>query len=125
VRPSSPPSPRTRSPNRGNEDRLGGQIFLAEDTALRIRDGGNTIVLVVREAILPSLTTGENLDRVGPVTIREDRTKPPARYSEGSLIQEMERVGLDEVHPARNHQELYDRKFIEGSIRTLRRAAGR
>src|SRR5436190_7264731 len=74
---------------------LGGQLFLAE--GYRIKDPGWRKYYpywTVREAILPALTTGESLDRVGPVTIREDRTKPPARYSEGSLIQEMERVGL-------------------------------
>src|SRR5438552_6344599 len=65
--------------------------------------------------MLPALTTGESLDRVGPVTIREDRTKPPARYSEGSLIQEMERVGLG-TKSTRHEiiKKLYDCKFIEG-----------
>src|SRR5207302_1023322 len=74
---------------------LGGQLFLAE--GYRIKDPGWRKYYpywTVREAILPALTTGESLDRVGPVTIREDRTKPPATYSEGSFIQEMERVGL-------------------------------
>ena len=95
---------------------LGSQIFLAE--GYRIKDPGWRKYYPywsVREATLPSLTTGENLDRVGPVTIREDRTKPPARYSEGSLIQEMERVGLG-TKSTRHEiiKKLYDRKFIEG-----------
>src|SRR5437879_9706734 len=69
----------------------------------------------VREAILPALAVDESLERVGPVTIREDKTKPPARYSEGSLIQEMERLGLG-TKSTRHEilKKLYDRKFIEG-----------
>ena len=95
---------------------LGGQLFLAE--GYRIKDPGWRKYYpywTVREAILPALTTGESLDRVGPVTIREDRTKPPATYSEGSLIQEMERVGLG-TKSTRHEiiKKLYDRKFIEG-----------
>src|SRR5439155_385649 len=58
---------------------------------------------------------GESLDRVGDVTVREDRTKPPARYSEGSLIQEMERLGLGTKSTRHDIlKKLYDRKFIEG-----------
>jgi len=95
---------------------LGGQVFLAE--GYRMKDPGWRKYYpywTVREAILPPLTTGESLDRVGPVTIREDRTKPPARYSEGSLIQEMERVGLG-TKSTRHEiiKKLSDRKFIEG-----------
>src|SRR3989454_10361770 len=95
---------------------LGGQVFLAE--GYRIKDPGWRKYYpywTVRETILPALTTGESLDRVGPVALREDRTKPPARYSEGSLIQEMERVGLG-TKSTRHEiiKKLYDRKFIEG-----------
>ena len=69
----------------------------------------------VREAVLPTLVVQEQLDRVGPVEIQADRTKPPARYSEGSLIQEMERLGLG-TKSTRHEiiKKLYDRKFIEG-----------
>ncbi len=69
----------------------------------------------VREASLPTLVVQEQLDRVGPVDVHADRTKPPARYSEGSLIQEMERLGLG-TKSTRHEiiKKLYDRKFIEG-----------
>jgi len=95
---------------------LGGQTFLAE--GYRIKDLGWRKYYpywTVREAILPALAVGESLDRVGPVTIREDKTKPPARYSEGSLIQEMERLGLG-TKSTRHEilKKLYDRKFLEG-----------
>jgi DNA topoisomerase-1 len=69
----------------------------------------------VREASLPVLVVQEQLDRAGPIEVREDRTKPPARYSEGSLIQEMERLGLG-TKSTRHEiiKKLNDRKFVEG-----------
>ena len=69
----------------------------------------------VREAKLPVLVVQEQLDRAGPVEVRADRTKPPPRHSEGSLIQEMERLGLG-TKSTRHEivKKLYDRKFIEG-----------
>jgi len=95
---------------------LGGQVFLAE--GYRVKELGWRKYYpywVVREAILPPLVVDENLERVGPVALREDRTKPPGRYSEGSLIQEMERLGLG-TKSTRHEilKKLYDRKFIEG-----------
>jgi DNA topoisomerase I len=95
---------------------LGGQVFLAQ--GYRIKDPGWRKYYpywTVREATLPRLVTGESLDRVGPVSIREDRTKPPPRYSEGSLIQEMERLGLG-TKSTRHEilKKLGDRKFVEG-----------
>ncbi|TLZ87070.1 MAG: topoisomerase I, partial [Methanobacteriota archaeon] len=95
---------------------LGGQLFLAE--GYRMRELGWRKYYpywTVREAILPPLAVDEALDRVGPVALQEDRTKPPGRYSEGSLIQEMERLGLG-TKSTRHEilKKLYDRKFIEG-----------
>ncbi len=95
---------------------LGGQVFLAE--GYRIKELGWRKYYpywIVREAILPRLVVDEGLERVGPVALREDRTKPPGRYSEGSLIQEMERLGLG-TKSTRHEiiKKLYDRKFIEG-----------
>jgi len=95
---------------------LGGQPFHAE--GYRIKDPGWRKYYpywTVRETNLPVLIAGESLDRVGDVTVREDRTKPPARYSEGSLIQEMERLGLGTKSTRHDVlKKLYDRKFIEG-----------
>jgi len=95
---------------------LGGHVFLAE--GYRIKELGWRKYYpywIVREAILPPLVVDESLERVGPVALQEDRTKPPGRYSEGSLIQEMERLGLG-TKSTRHEiiKKLYDRKFIEG-----------
>ncbi|HKW43659.1 MAG TPA: DNA topoisomerase I, partial [Thermoplasmata archaeon] len=95
---------------------LGGQVFVAQ--GYRIRDPGWRKYYpywTVREAILPPLVIEESLERVGPVAMREDKTKPPARFSEGSLIQDMERLGLG-TKSTRHEiiKKLFDRKFVEG-----------
>ena len=95
---------------------LSGQVFLAEGYHLK-EPGWRTYYpyWTAREAILPPLAVDESLDRAGPVSLREDRTQPPPRHSEGSLIQEMERLGLG-TKSTRHEiiKKLYDRKFIEG-----------
>ncbi len=95
---------------------LGGQVFRAE--GYRLKEPGWRKYYpfwTAREAILPPLVIDEAVDRVGPVSLREDRTQPPPRHSEGSLIQEMERLGLG-TKSTRHEiiKKLYDRKFIEG-----------
>lgn len=95
---------------------LGGQVLLAQ--GYRIKDPGWRKYYpywTVREAILPPLTVEEALERVGPVALHEDKTKPPARFSDGSLIQDMERLGLG-TKSTRHEiiKKLYDRKFVEG-----------
>src|SRR2546427_12766140 len=95
---------------------LGGQVFLAEGYRLT-EPGWRTYYpyWTAREAILPPLVVDESLDRAGPVSLREDRTQPPPRHSEGSLIQEMERLGLgNQSDPHEIIKKLSDRKFIEG-----------
>jgi len=94
---------------------LGGEIFVAQ--GYRIKSLGWRKYYpywVVREAVLPGLVVDETLERLGPITLREDQTKPPQRYSEGSLIQEMERLGLG-TKSTRHEiiKKLYDRKFVE------------
>ncbi len=95
---------------------LGGQMFVAQ--GYRMKSPGWRKYYpywIVREATLPVLVVDERLEKAGPVALREDKTKPPQRYSEGSLIQEMERLGLG-TKSTRHEilKKLYDRKFIEG-----------
>ncbi|HDP96349.1 MAG TPA: DNA topoisomerase I [Euryarchaeota archaeon] len=66
-------------------------------------------------APIPKLVEGQKLSvlRVG---MKEDRTKPPSRYTQGMLIQKMESDGLG-TKSTRHEiiQKLYDRKFVHGS----------
>src|SRR3989442_3061889 len=74
---------------------LGGQMFLAE--GYRIRELGWRKYYPYwtgRRAILSPFAVDDALDRVGPDAPQEDRTKPPGRYSDGPLIQQMERLSL-------------------------------
>lgn len=49
--------------------------------------------LAEQEKILPPMTEGEAL-RIATVEAVERNTQPPARYTEGSLIKELERLGI-------------------------------
>jgi DNA topoisomerase-1 len=95
---------------------LSGQVFLADGYRLK-EPGWRTYYpyWTARETVLPPLVVEESLERTGPVSLHEDRTQPPPRHSEGSLIQEMERLGLG-TKSTRHEivKKLYDRKFIEG-----------
>ncbi|MEM0065198.1 MAG: DNA topoisomerase I [Thermoplasmatales archaeon] len=63
----------------------------------------------------PMLNIGEERDFYGQ-TIEERKTSPPPRYTQGSLIEEMEKKMLG-TKSTRHEiiQKLYDRKFIEGN----------
>ncbi|MDD5502097.1 MAG: DNA topoisomerase, partial [Candidatus Thermoplasmatota archaeon] len=66
------------------------------------------------ESSLPTLAKGEHVE-VLSIDLKEDKTKPPKRYSQGALIQEMERVGIGTKSTrAEVIQKLYDRGYVEG-----------
>ena len=61
---------------------------------------------------LPELNEGENVD-VSKINLKEDQTKPPKRYSQGSLIATMEKLSLGTK--STRHEiinKLYHRKYI-------------
>jgi len=61
---------------------------------------------------LPELNEGENVD-VSKINLKEDQTKPPKRYSQGSLIATMEKLSLGTK--STRHEiinKLYNRKYI-------------
>lgn len=66
-----------------------------------------------KENILPSLEEGENVT-ISKVKLVEDKTKPPSRYSQGSLIAKMEELLLGTK--STRHEiinKLYSRKYIK------------
>ena len=69
----------------------------------------------VTEVNLPSLSVGEKVDVLG-VDLERLETQPPRRFTQGTLIQEMERLGLG-TKSTRHEivQKLYDRKYVVGS----------
>jgi len=61
---------------------------------------------------LPVLTVGETIP-IASIELIEDRTKPPRRYTQGSLIQEMERLGLGTKSTRHDVlQKLFDRHYV-------------
>ncbi|MCD6402896.1 MAG: DNA topoisomerase I [Candidatus Aenigmarchaeota archaeon] len=70
------------------------------------------------EQILPELKVG-SVVKIVKIEMLEKETQPPARYTQGSIIKEMEKNGLGtKATRAQILQTLYDRGYIEGkSIR--------
>ncbi|MDD1746269.1 MAG: DNA topoisomerase I [Methanomassiliicoccales archaeon] len=69
----------------------------------------------VTEVDLPSLNVGEKVEVLG-LDMERLETLPPRRYTQGTLIQEMERLGLG-TKSTRHEivQKLYDRKYVVGN----------
>jgi len=69
----------------------------------------------VREVELPQLEVGEEVDLTS-IDMEERMTQPPSMYTQGTLIQKMERLGLG-TKSTRHEiiQKLYDRKYVEGA----------
>jgi len=68
-----------------------------------------------RKKDLPDLAEGETIE-VSKIQLKEDSTKPPQRYSQGSLIAKMEQLSLGTK--STRHEiisKLYGRKYIIGS----------
>jgi DNA topoisomerase-1 len=67
----------------------------------------------VAENLLPKLETGDIVE-IRKMDLLSKETKPPKRYSQGGLIQEMERLGLG-TKSTRHEiiQKLYTRRYIE------------
>ncbi|MGD0249810.1 MAG: DNA topoisomerase I [Thermoplasmata archaeon] len=61
---------------------------------------------------MPVLTVGETV-AIRDLALTEDQTKPPRRYTQGSLIQEMERLGLGTKSTRHDVlQKLFDRRYV-------------
>lgn len=76
------------------------------------------------DVVLPELTTGDNLD-LEELYIEQHFTKPPARYSEATLVKELEKngVGRPSTYASimstiqnRNYVEKQERKFVPQEV---------
>ncbi|MGA8709747.1 MAG: DNA topoisomerase I [Thermoplasmata archaeon] len=64
------------------------------------------------EVSMPALVVGETV-AISKVELLEDQTRPPRRYTQGSLIQEMERLGLGTKSTRHDVlQKLFDRHYV-------------
>jgi len=69
----------------------------------------------VTEILLPELKQGDEV-LIKEVGCERKETRPPARYSQGSLLQEMEKLGLGTKSTRHDIiQKLYDRKYVNGN----------
>ncbi len=105
---------------------LNGEVFLAEGQKVR-EPGWRKYYPYLggpKEAWMPALAEGEEV-RVMGVEEKQHETKPPPGYSQGTLIQEMERLGLGTKSTRHEMiQKLYVRKYIDGK-QILPTAAGK
>ena len=69
----------------------------------------------VNETIIPELKVGQDVT-VKNAFMERKETRPPVRYSQGTLLQEMERLALG-TKSTRHEiiQKLYDRKYVVGN----------
>ncbi len=72
-----------------------------------------------KEVILPDLVEGDALSMV-ELTADQHRTKPPARYTEASLVQRLEKEGIGRPSTyASIIATLYERNYVRRQDRTL------
>ena len=82
----------SRPEESGDGKRAGDLFFIAKgevivfDGFLRVYGGG-------KEEILPKLTSGDDLS-TNSITARQTFARPPARYTEGSLVKKLEDLGI-------------------------------
>jgi DNA topoisomerase-1 len=70
------------------------------------------IYIKEKRKVLPELIEGKNID-ISRIVLKEDKTKPPQRYTQGSLITKMEQLSLGTK--STRHEiisKLYSRKYI-------------
>lgn len=111
----------TLSPPSNVEDQRAGidiesELFIAKGRKL-LSPGWREIYVYWKfdGAPIPALSVGESL-RIERMRFKEDKTKPPSRFTQGTLVQDMERRGLGTKSTRHETiQKLYDRKFVHGS----------
>ena len=94
---------------------IGGETFLAEGK-VDVEKGWKEIYpLRDRERAIPKMKEGEEVDVLG-IKLLKKLTTPPKRYTQGSLIIEMEKLGLG-TKSTRHEiiRKLYERRYVTGS----------
>ncbi|MGA1820955.1 MAG: DNA topoisomerase I [Thermoplasmatota archaeon] len=95
---------------------VGGEIFAASGVRT-LYPGWREIYTFskIKETTIPHIEKGDVISVEG-IDLNAKHTKPPKRYSQGGLIQEMERLGLG-TKSTRHEiiKKLYDRRYIEDS----------
>ena len=94
---------------------IGGEPFVTSGSVL-VKPGFRAIYPygLKKDDQLPALEVGDVCD-VRKMQLEAKQTEPPARYSQGRLIQEMERRGLGTKSTRANIiQRLYDVKYLKG-----------
>ena len=65
------------------------------------------------EVRIPALNVGEKVT-IDKIELVEEKTRPPRRFSQGGLIQEMERLGLGTKSTRHDVlQKLFDRRYVQ------------
>ncbi len=93
-----------------------GEIFLAEGKKI-VKEGWLKYYTYAtfKESKLPSLSLGDKV-KLKNVEKEEKQTKPPSRYTQSSLVKEMERLNLGTKSTrAEIIQKLFDRGYIRGN----------
>ena len=95
--------------------RIGGEPFISEGYRT-VEPTWKTIYPVdEKQKPLPDLTKGESI-KVISIDMPRKETKPPKRYTQGSIISEMEKLGLG-TKSTRHEiiRKLYGRKYLVGA----------
>ncbi len=96
---------------------VNGEKFNAEGYVLK-KEGWKKYYkkyLTIPNTHIPKMNVGDNVD-VRSISIDEGETKPPYRYNQGSLIQEMDKLGLGTK--STRHDiigKLYSRNYVQGN----------
>jgi len=108
-------SPSSKVEEQNAEIDISGELFVAKGRRLR-EPGWRKIYIYWRfeGEPIPKLISDEFLE-IKRVQMKEEKTRPPTRYTQGTLIQKMEKDGLG-TKSTRHEiiQKLYDRKFVHG-----------
>jgi len=111
-------APNAKAHDSGATLDVNGQMF--EASGYRVLEPGwrkYFTLYEARESTLPELVQGGSVAVKDVPPPRHDRTRPPNRYSQGALIQEMERLQLGTKSTRHDIiQKLYDRKYVEGKV---------